>query len=155
MFKSDSPWRCLIWLVLQQDNLLMLTAVVLWCHQLPFKWRKDSERGPAFGKKPLYTSLQTWQGVRYNRRHPFSDILKKNFANKWSRTAAGKSKTSTMLPLFIDDKYRWFFFFFFFFHFTGSFSFLSWFCLLMYDHFNFFLTNSLVRNLPMWLHFFP
>ena len=38
----------------------------------------------------------------HNRRHPFSDILK-NFANKWSRTAAGKSKTSTMFPLFIED----------------------------------------------------
>ena len=26
------------WLVLQQENLLMLTAVLLWCHQLPFEW---------------------------------------------------------------------------------------------------------------------
>ena len=41
----------------------------------------------------------------HNRRHPFSDILK-NFANKWSRTAAGKSETSPMLPLLIDDKHR-------------------------------------------------
>ena len=49
----------------------------------------------------MYTLLQTRQG--HNRRHPFSDILK-NFASKWSRTAAGKSKTSTMLALFIDDK---------------------------------------------------
>ena len=63
--ESDGPWRCLNWLLLQQENLLMLTAVLLWCHQLPFKWWKDSERGPAFGKKPLYTSLQTQQGVRF------------------------------------------------------------------------------------------
>ena len=37
LFKSDGPWRCLNWLVLQQENLLMLTAVLLWCHQLPFE----------------------------------------------------------------------------------------------------------------------
>ena len=66
LFKSDGPWRCLNWLVLQQENLLMLTAVLLWCHQLPFEWWKDSERRPAFGKEPLmYTSLQTRQGVRF------------------------------------------------------------------------------------------
>ena len=94
--ESDGPWSCFNWLLLQQENLLMLpTAVLLWCHQLPFKWWKDSERGPAFGEKPCIL-----------RCNPFSDILK-NFASKWSRTAAGKSKTSTMLPLFIDDKYRW------------------------------------------------
>ena len=63
--ESDGPRRCLNWLLLQQQNLLMLTAVLLWCHQLPFKWWKDSKRGPAFGKKPLYTSLQTRQGVRF------------------------------------------------------------------------------------------
>ena len=63
--ESDGPWRFLNWLLLQQENLLMLTAVLLWCHQLPFKWWKDSEGGPAFGKKPLYTSLQTRQGVRF------------------------------------------------------------------------------------------
>ena len=119
----------------------MLTAVLL-CHQFPFKWWKDSERRPAFGKKPLYTSLQARQ-LRcqvHNRRHQFSDILK-NFANKWSRTATGKSKTSTMLPLLIDDKYR-----------RNVFISLAVF-LSFRGHFSFFLTNSLVRNLPMWLHF--
>ena len=65
LFKFDGPWRCLNWLVLQQENLLMLTAVLLWCHQLPFKWWKDRERRPAFGKKPLYTLLRTRQGVRF------------------------------------------------------------------------------------------
>ena len=36
----------------------------------------------------------------------FLDILK-NFANERSRSAAGKSETSTILLLFIEDKYRW------------------------------------------------
>ena len=45
--ESDGPWRCLNWLLLQQENLLMLTAVLLWCHELRFKWWKGSERGPA------------------------------------------------------------------------------------------------------------
>ena len=39
----------------------------------------------------------------HNRRHTLSIIYAKNFANKWSRSAARKSKTSAMLPLFIDD----------------------------------------------------
>ena len=107
LFKSDGPWRCLHWLVLQRENLLMLTAVLLWCQQLPFEWCNDSERRPAFGKEPLlYTSLQTQSGVRSQSPPSVFRYLKK-IANKWSRTAAGKSKTSTMLPLFIDDKYRW------------------------------------------------
>ena len=65
LFKSEGPSRCLNWLVLQQENLLMLTAVLLRCRQLPFVWRKDSERRPAFGKEPLYNSLQTPQGVKF------------------------------------------------------------------------------------------
>ena len=42
-----------------------------------------------------------------NRGHQLFPKLSKNFASKWLRSAAGKSKTSTMLPLFIEDKYRW------------------------------------------------
>ena len=53
----------------------------------------------------VYLAANPTEYQVHNRRHPFSDILK-NSVNKWSRTAAGKSKTSTMLPLFIDDKYR-------------------------------------------------
>ena len=62
----------------------------------------------ALGKEPLYTSLQTRQGDGqvHNRRHQFSDIYKKHFADKRSSSAAGKSKTSSMLPLFIEDNYR-------------------------------------------------
>ena len=35
--KKNTPLGCLN-LMLQQENLLMLTAVLLWCHQLPFVW---------------------------------------------------------------------------------------------------------------------
>ena len=106
---------------LQQENLLMLTAVLLWCHHLRFKWWKDSGRRLAFGKETLhvyFAANPTGCQVHINRRHPFSDILK-NFANKWSRTAAGKSKTSTMLPL-LSLKC---------FHFIGSFPFSRGFAL--------------------------
>ena len=41
-----------------------------------------------------------------NRRHQLFPKPSKNFASKWLRSAAGKSKTSTMIPLFIEDKYR-------------------------------------------------
>ena len=61
---------------------------------------------PAFGKEPLYTLLQAQQGVRFIIVAIRFPISIKNFDNKWSGIAAGKSKTSTTLPLLIDDKYR-------------------------------------------------
>ena len=63
--ESNGPWKCLKWLLLQQESLLMLTAVLLWCHQFLFKWWKDSDKGPTLGNKPLHTSLQTRQGFRF------------------------------------------------------------------------------------------
>ena len=76
--------------MLQRDKLLMLTAVLLWRHQLPRK-----------GTSAYFATNPTGCQVHI-RRHPFSDIFKKNFANKWSRSAASAAGTS----LFIEDKYR-------------------------------------------------
>ena len=61
---KKAPLGCLN-LILQRKNLLMLTVVLLWCHQLPFEWWKDSVGRPAFGKEPLYTLLQARQRVRF------------------------------------------------------------------------------------------
>ena len=59
-----------------------------------------------------------------NRRHQLIPKPSKNSASKWLRSAAGKYKTSTMLPLFIEDKYRW--------NFTGS-----YFLPFVFSHFQF------------------
>ena len=63
-----------------------------------------------------------------------------------------KSKTSSMLPLFIQDKYHWNVLIS---NFTGSFPSLSCFCSFMNISTSSWLAqHQLVRNLPMYLHLF-
>ena len=107
--KSDGPWRCLNWLVLQQEPEFVdadcCTALV---SPIAFWMVKGQWKETCLGKESsrVYLAANSIGCQVHNRHHIFCDILKKNFANKWSKTAAGKSKTSTMLPMFIDDKYR-------------------------------------------------
>ena len=74
---KKAPLGCLN-LILQRKNLLMLTVVLLWCHQLPFEWWKDSVGRPAFRKRTsIYFAASPTACQVHNGRHPFSDIYKK------------------------------------------------------------------------------